>query len=63
MNNQKFTADVQKTQNMFDKTVIRSIIVLLNLFQHIYRDWNEKADCVTHDTWEKGVRWVSFMTL
>ena len=32
----------------------------LDLCQHIYRDWNEKADRLTHEAREKGASWNSF---
>ena len=37
INNQKFRAMVQKTQNMMDKTDMRPVGDL-DMFQHIYRD-------------------------
>ena len=33
----------------------------LDLFQHKYRDCNEKADRLTHEAREKGASWNSFM--
>ena len=54
INNQKFRADVQKTQNLLDKTDIRPMADHLDSFQHIYRDGNEKADRLTHEAREKG---------
>ena len=32
----------------------------LDWFQHIYRDWNQKADHLPHDAREKGTSWNSF---
>ena len=32
----------------------------MDLFQHIYRDWNEEADHLTHEAREKGPSWNSF---
>ena len=60
MNNQKFRAEVQKTQNILDKTDIRPMADHLDLFQQIYRDWNEEADRLTHEAREKGTSWNSF---
>ena len=34
----------------------------MDLFRHIYRDWNEKADRLTHEASEKGSSWNSFST-
>ena len=42
INNHKFRADVQKMQNLSDKTDIRSMADHLDLFQHIYRDGMRK---------------------
>ena len=50
---QKFRAEVEKTQNLWDTTDIRPMADHLDLFQHTYRDWNEKADRLTHETREK----------
>ena len=63
VNNQKFRADVQKTLNLFDKTDIRPMADHLDLFQHKNRDWNEKADRLTHDAREKGASWNSFTVM
>ena len=54
INNQKFRADVQNTQNLLDKADIRPMADHLDSFQHVYRDWNEKADRLTHEAREKG---------
>ena len=53
INNQKFRMMVQKTQNMLDKTDIRPMGGHL-MFQHVYRDWNQEADHLTHVAREKG---------
>ena len=58
-NNQRFRAEVQKTQKLLDMTDIRPMADHLDLFQHIYRDWNEKADRLTHEAREKGASWNS----
>ena len=47
-NNQKFRTEVHKTQNLPDLNAIKPVGDHLDLFQHFYRDWNEKADCLTH---------------
>ena len=49
INNHKFRAEVQETQNLLDKRDRRPMSGLVDLFQHIYRDRNEKADRLTHD--------------
>ena len=54
--NQKFRTGVQKTQYMMmDKTDIRLLGDHLDMFQDIYRDWNQKADHLTHVAREKVV--------
>ena len=60
INNQKFRAEVQKTQNLLDKTDIRLMgDDQLDLFQRKNRDWNEKADLLAHEAREKGASWNS----
>ena len=60
--NQKFRTGVQKTQYMMmDKTDIRLLGDHLDMFQDIYRDWNQKADHLTHVAREKGCTWNSFV--
>ena len=44
---------MHKTQNMGDH---------LEMFQHIYRDWNQEADQLTHEAREKGETWNSYIT-
>ena len=61
INNQKFRAMVQKTQNMMDKTDMRPVGDHLDMFQHIYRDWNHQADHLTHVAREKGATWNSYV--
>ena len=51
---------MQQTQNLLDKQDIRLVADYLDLFQRIYRDWNEKADRLTHEAREKGASWSSF---
>ena len=53
--------DGQKTQNMLDKTDLRPMGDHLDLFQHIYRDWNQEADRPTHVAREKGATWNSYV--
>ena len=48
----------QRTQNL--RADIRPMADHLDLRQHIYRDWNDKADRLTHEASEKGVYWKSF---
>ena len=62
INNQKFRAMVQKTQNKLDKTDIRPMGDHLDMFQHIYREWNQEADHLTHVAREKGATWNSYIT-
>ena len=52
--------EVQKTQNLLDKTDIRPMADHLDLFQHIYRNWTEEADRLTHEAREKGACWNFF---
>ena len=59
MEDQKFRMMVQKTQNMLDKTDIRPMADHLDMFQHIYRDWNQEADHLTHVARDKGATWNS----
>ena len=40
------------TQNLLDKTDIRPMADHLDLFQHIYRNWTEEADRLTHELLE-----------
>ena len=56
-------SEVQKTQNLLDKTDIRPMVDHLDLFKHVNRDWNEEADRLTHGArknagirspWRKG---------
>ena len=49
INNQKFRMMVQKTQKMLDKTDIRPMEDHLGMFQHIYREWNQEAEHLTHE--------------
>ena len=50
-------SEVQKTQNLPDKTDIRPMAYHLDLFQHVNRDWNEEADRLTHGARKKaGIR-------
>ena len=53
LNNQKFRVEMQKTQNLLDKTDIRPMADHLDLFQHKNRDWYEKADLLTHESWKE----------
>ena len=38
----------------------KQTFVHLDLFQHLYRDWTEEADRLTHEAREKGACWNSF---
>ena len=49
----KFRAEVQKTQNLMDRTDIRPMGDHLDMIQHIYRDWNHEADHFTYVAKEK----------
>ena len=57
INNKKFRMMVQKTQNTLDKTDIRLMGDHSDMFQHIYRDWNQEADRLTHVARGKGATW------
>ena len=60
INNQKFRAEVQRTQNFFDIRDLRPMSDHMDLCQHIYREWNENADCLTHKAREEGCSWNFF---
>ena len=51
---------IQKTQNTMDKTDIRPMGDYLDMFHHIYREWNQEADRLTHVAREKGATWNSY---
>ena len=51
---------MQKTQNLLDKTDIRPMVDHVDLLQHIYRNWTEEADRLTHEAREKGACWNFF---
>ena len=53
--------DDTKTQNTMDKTDIRPMGDHLDMFLHIYRDWNQEADRLTHVAREKGATWNSYI--
>ena len=38
----------RKTNNSLEQIDIRLMCDHLALFQHVYRDWNGEADCLTH---------------
>ena len=62
INNQKFRMMVvQKTQNVLDRTDFRHMGDHLDLFQHIFREWNQEANQLTHVAREKGATWNSFV--
>ena len=54
INSQKSMMMIQKTQNTMDKTDIRPMGDPLVLFHHIYREWNQEADRLTHLAREDG---------
>ena len=54
IDNHNSRAMVDKTKNMMDKTDLRPMGDHLNMFQHIYRDWNQEADHLTHVAREIG---------
>ena len=60
INNQKFKMMIQKTQNTMDKTDIRPMGDHLDMFHHIYREWNQEADRLTNVAREKGATWISY---
>ena len=61
INNQKFRKMVQRTQNMLDKTGLRPVGDHLDMCQHVYREWNQEADRLTHVAREKGATWNSYV--
>ena len=54
INNWKFRKVIQKTQNMLDKMDLRPMADHLDVFQHVYKEWNEETDRLTHVAREKG---------
>ena len=58
----RLESDVQETQKTLDKTEIRPMGDHLDMLQHIYRDWNQEADQLTHVAREKGETWNSYIT-
>ena len=57
----KFRKMVRKTQNMLEKTDLRSVADVFDMFQHICREWNQEADRLTHVERDKGVTWNSLV--
>ena len=53
INNQKFKMMIQKTQNTMDTTDIPPMRDHLDMFHHIYREWNQEADRLTRVAREK----------
>ena len=47
---------IQKTQIMLDKTDIRPMGDHLDMFHHMYREWNREADRHMLQ-WKKGATW------
>ena len=43
---------------MLDKTDLRPMADRMDMFQHVHRKWNQEADRLTHEAWEKGVTWT-----
>ena len=52
---------IQKTQNTMEKTDIRPMGDHLNMLHHIYREWNQEADRLTHVAREKGETLYSYI--
>ena len=50
---------VQKTQNMLDRKDVRLVGDHLDIFQHVYTEWNQEADHLTHVARKKGATWNS----
>ena len=48
ISNQKFRKMVQRTQNMLDKTGLTLVGDHLDMVQHVYREWNQEGDRLTH---------------
>ena len=61
INDQKLMMIVQKTQNTLDKTDIRPMGDHLDMFHHIYRDWNQEADRLKHVARENGATWKFYI--
>ena len=60
INNQKFRKEIQKLQNMLNKMDSRPMANHLDIFHHVYREWNQEADRLTHVAREKGCTWNSY---
>ena len=60
INNQKFRKMIQRTQNMLEKTDLRPMADHIDMFQHVYREWNQEADRLTHVAREHEVTWNSY---
>ena len=58
----KFRAEVHKTQILLDQTDIVLMSDHLDIYQHIYRDWNGDADYLSHKAREEGPAWKAFQT-
>ena len=44
-----------------DKTDMLPMGDHLDMFQHVYRDWNQEADHLAHVAREKGATWNSYV--
>ena len=51
---------IQKTQNMLDITDLRPMADHLYMFQHVYREWHEETDRLTHLARELNTIWNFF---
>ena len=59
INNHKLRMMAQKAQNKLDRTGIRPMGDHLDMFQHIYREWNQEADHLHMWHEKKGATWNS----
>ena len=53
---------VQKTHKMLDKTDLRPMADIVDIFRHMYREWNQEVDRLTHVARQKGTTWNSYAT-
>ena len=50
---------VLKTKNVLDNTHLRPMADHMDIFHHVYREWNLEADRLTHVARESKVTWNS----
>ena len=61
INNQSFRKMVQRTHNILDRTDLRPMADHLDIFQQVFREWNQEAVRLTHVAREKETTWNSYV--